>query len=360
MSWSKPVYGNGPGKARVTRAQQLLNRAIALQRLNAVKAAAARTLPRHVDADENDTFIEQHTPAGTARSYTTTQTQWVAYAEERGLPPLPAAPDLVMSFMRKMIKDGYARSTITKTVPAAIAALHRLHGLDSPTWEPRFKLMKRMVVRATPPPTRKNPVTALMLVQLAMRVRENSFIDVRDMFLFMLLFKAMARQSEAINLRCSDIDVVVVDGKRVLRIFFATHEPTKNDREMRGDCILVEETDTPVTCLVAWYLLYLKLRGRHSSEFLFVSSRSGAGESVKRLGLSLPNQRLKVRCRGAGIDEGQYSSHSLRHGGATAASAGGVIERLIKAHGRWKSDCVRVYIHDSLQTKLSVSRAMSF
>ena len=111
---------------------------------------------RHADADDNDAFVARHTPVGTARSYTTLQTQWVAYADERGLPALPAAADLVMSFMRKMIREGYARSTITKSVPAAIAALHRLHNLDSPTWEPRFKLMKRMIVRATPPPKKKN------------------------------------------------------------------------------------------------------------------------------------------------------------------------------------------------------------
>ena len=198
-----------------------------------------------------------------------------------------------------------------------------------------------------------------MLVQLAMQVQEDSFVDVRDMFLFMLIFKAMARQSEAINLRSTDIDVVVVEGKQVLRVFFATHEPTKNDPERRGDCALVEESENALTSLVAWHRLYSKLRGTHSSDYVFVSSKGGAKESVRRLGLTLPNARLKVRCRGVGIDEAQYSSHSLRHGGATAASAGGAIERLIKAHGRWKSDCVRVYIHDSLQAKLSVSRAMS-
>ena len=180
------------------------------------------------------------------------------------------------------------------------------------------------------------------------------------MFLFLLLFKAMARQSEAINLRCTDIDIVTVDGKQVLRVFFATHEPTKNDPERRGDCILIEESENALSCLVAWYRLYNQLRGRHRSEYLFVSSVGGGAGSCKRLGPGLPNSRLKARCTQAGIEAAQYSSHSLRHGGATAASAGGVIERLIKAHGRWKSDCVRVYIHDSLQVRLSVSRAMLF
>ena len=173
----------------------------------------ARRSVRHTDADDNDAFIDLHTPPGTKRSYTTTQTQWARYAHERGEPILPVKSEPLMTYMRKLIKDGKARSTITKTVPSAIASLHRMHGLDSPTWEPKFKLMKRMIVRATPP-RKKNPVTPLILVQLAMQVQPDSFIDVRDMFLFMLLFKVMARQSEAINLRCTDIDVLDVDGKQ--------------------------------------------------------------------------------------------------------------------------------------------------
>ena len=292
--------------------------------LREAKACAARLSSRHEDADANDEFVKEYTPKGTHNPYNTYQVQWVQYAEERQRPSLPAAADLVMSFQRKLLKEGKARSTVTKTVPSAIAALHREHGLDSPTWDPRFKLMKRMLIRASPPPKQKNPVTPLMLVQLATRVQSDSFIDVRDMFLFMLLFKVMGRQSEAINLRCRDIDIVTVDGRQVLRTFFATHEPTKNDPERRGDCILVEESDNPLTCLVAWYRLYCQLRGNHRSEYVFVSScASHDGGQVSRLGLALPNSRLKVRCAQAGIDAAQYSSHSLRHGGATAASVGG-------------------------------------
>ena len=170
--------------------------------LDEVKRIAARGLPqRHVDADENDAFMTEHTPEGTASTYNSFQRQFAIYAEERGLSALPAEPDLVMSFMRKLLKDGYARATINKIVPAAINDLHRGQGVNSPTLDPRLKLMKRRVTRATAPPKRKNPVTAIMLVQLALRVKADSLIEVRDIFLFMLMFKVMARQSEAINLR---------------------------------------------------------------------------------------------------------------------------------------------------------------
>ena len=280
--------------------------------LRDAKVRAARLSSRHEDADANDEFVKEHTPKGTHNPYKTYQVQWVQYVEERLRPSLPAAADLVMSFQRKLLKEGKSRSTVTKTVPSAIAALHREHGLDSPMWDPRFKLMKRMLIRASPPPKQKNPVTPLMLVQLAMRVQPDSFIEVRDMFLFMLLFKVMGRQSEANNLRCRDIDIVTVDGRQVLRTFFATHEPTKNDPERRGDCILVEESDNPLTCLVAWYRLYCQLRGNHRSEYVFVSScASHDGGKVSRLGLALPNSRLKVRCAQAGID-GKRTQAALR------------------------------------------------
>ena len=47
--------------------------------------------------------------------------------------------------------------------------------------------------------------------------------------------------------------------------------------------------------------------------------------------------------------------HSLRKGGATAASLGGASEEEIKALGRWKSDAVRVYVH-SVQAKMKAAQ----
>lgn len=162
------------------------------------------------------------------------------------------------------------------------------------------------------------------------------------------------RQSEAVELRLTDLMLETVDSKKVMFMLFATHAPTKNDKESRGDCVVVEQTEDVRVCPISWYLLYLEMRGDHKSPFLLV----GSGKSAARMGERLPNQRLKTCCKRAGLDPAEFSSHCLRHGGATAAAAGGVIERLLKAHGRWKSDCVRVYITDTLRNRLSVSRAM--
>lgn len=51
----------------------------------------------------------------------------------------------------------------------------------------------------------------------------------------------------------------------------------------------------------------------------------------------------------------QFSLHSLRSGGATAASNNNVPDRLLKVHGRWASDKAKDgYIDDSIQKKLLV------
>ena len=49
--------------------------------------------------------------------------------------------------------------------------------------------------------------------------------------------------------------------------------------------------------------------------------------------------------------------HSLRAGGATAAAAAGVPDRVFKKHGRWKSETAKDgYIEDSFHKRLSVTQ----
>ena len=186
-----------------------------------------------------------------------------------------------------------------------------------------------------------------------------SKLDVRDMFLFELMLAAMLRESEAMNLLLDDVQLMTIDGKRVLVVFVET---SKTDQGGEGDCIFLEEnTAQPLRCVVSWYLLYRELRGRHASPLLFAPATDGMRRTKaakSKLNEALPNTRLKVWCRRAVLEPSEWSSHSLRHGGATAAAARGICERLIMLHGRWKSTCVRIYIHESVQARLTVSRAI--
>ena len=58
------------------------------------------------------------------------------------------------------------------------------------------------------------------------------------------------------------------------------------------------------------------------------------------------------------VDPARFGGHSARAEGATEAARKAVDVRLIKRHGRWKSDAVYIYIHDDEQTMLALSEAM--
>ena len=281
------------------------------------------------------------------------------FCDERKLSWAPAAADTVIGFMEEMLNEGYARSTINSSAISAIAAIHLELDLDSPTTHPRVVQFKKLVTQHTPAQKSKKPMTHAVLEKFILLMDTRSKLDVRDMFLFELMLAAMLREAEAMNILLEDVQLMSIDGKRVLVIFVET---SKTDQGGEGDCIILEEnTAHPLRCAVSWYLLYLEMRGQHVSPFLFAPTtdgkrRSRAAES--KLNEALPNTRLKSWCRKASLEPSEWSSHSMRHGGATAAAAGGICERLIMLHGRWKSTCVRIYIHESVQARLTVSRAI--
>lgn len=63
-----------------------------------------------------------------------------------------------------------------------------------------------------------------------------------------------------------------------------------------------------------------------------------------------------------GYDPKNYGLHSLRSGGATTVannSKGGLTERLLKLHGRWKTDVAKdMYILDDVSEKLKLSASL--
>ena len=61
-----------------------------------------------------------------------------------------------------------------------------------------------------------------------------------------------------------------------------------------------------------------------------------------------------------GYNPNDYGLHSLRSGGATSAvyySGHSIPERLLKIHGRWKSDSAKdMYVQESLENRLQVTK----
>ena len=68
---------------------------------------------------------------------------------------------------------------------------------------------------------------------------------------------------------------------------------------------------------------------------------------------------LKIKLEELGYTATNYGLHSLQEGGATAAENAGVLDRLFKRHGCWKSENAKDgYVDDSTESRLSVSKCL--
>lgn len=106
-----------------------------------------------------------------------------------------------------------------------------------------------------------------------------------------------------------------------------------------------------VACVEAWLAMGQEERAGEAPLF----PKEDGGEMSE----DTPRGRLHVWLRRVGeLDEYVFGFHSLRAGAATAAAKAGVPERLLKLHGNWASDAVRVYIRPDVAERTRVSAAL--
>ena len=91
--------------------------------------------------------------------------------------------------------------------------------------------------------------------------------------------------------------------------------------------------------------------GRAGSTPMFRDPTTGLA-----LTATIINFEVKRCMRAAGDDPTQFSTHSLRIGGATALFAAGADQTVIRTMGRWSSDLYRLYVRASFEKSLEWSR----
>ena len=96
--------------------------------------------------------------------------------------------------------------------------------------------------------------------------------------------------------------------------------------------------------------------------FLFCPIIASRGEKLRksgRLTYTRLRELLKSKLEKLGYPSGDFGVHSLRAGGTMAAAASGMLDRLFKKHGCWRSETVKDgYIVDPLDQRLLVTRQL--
>ena len=296
-------------------------------------------------------WIEDHRPQNTKKSYNTYTNQYLKYVESSGL-PLKSEVTLA-SFMKASFDRGLSRQTVTKTVPAAVASLFRFEGGEKISDSELVRQAKQVVERNTSKSEQKLPLQLSQLEDIAKRV-SGSFEEVRNYFLMLLMTLGMLRESEAVNLEYTNVTVDMLKGEEYLTVLVVM---SKTDQLSMGHTVLLAKGKNMWLCPLSWFKIYCGCRSK-AEKFLFHSVPNKKGE-VNKLANTTPCFIVKAALAKIGANPELYGSHSCRRGGVTAAVEAEVDMLLIARHGTWKSTAVYLYVADSVERKLLVSRALT-
>ena len=275
---------------------------------------------------------------------------------------LPASVSAVAVFLSSLVQQSVSESVLFAYF-YSIKWYHDLNICENPCDSKILHMLmeggKRILSKSI---KKKEPITPEILEKIINKYgqdqSEHNLSSVRICTFVLLGFAGFLRFNELANLRVRDISFHDL-------YMSVTIEKSKTDVYRRGNNVLIASTGNK-TCPVFWLKKYLQLAGisNKPDDFIFRSVRYFKSTNCyklcdKNVHISYTRARelLIEALNSVGLNGKNFGLHSLRSGGATSAAERGVSDRLLKIHGRWKSDFSRDnYIKDSLENRLCVSK----
>ena len=197
-----------------------------------------------------------------------------------------------------------------------------------------------------------------MLTAMVKDTMENQTLsNVRLMSACLIAYAGFLHFDELHKLRPTDLRIA--DEKLVVKI-----RHSKTDQLRKGDKLVISRTNT-LTCPVTMLEKYLTLGAikLSNSQLLYRGiMKTKTGERLRASGgLTYTRMRelLQEKLNQLGYVPDSFGIHSLRAGGATAAANAGVLDRLFKRHGHWKTDGAKDgYVEDSMEKRLKVTKQL--
>jgi len=268
-------------------------------------------------------YIKAATSPNTRRAYQSD----IRHFEKWG-GPLPAGPEHLVQYLLH-----FAQSLNSRTLSRRLVALGNWHvyrGFPDPSGHPAvIKTMAGIVRTHGRPKDKASPLLAEDLAYIVAHLEQNSSMrSARDTALLLLGFFGAFRRSELVAIQVAHV-TWKDDGLEIL----IPH--SKTDQENEGQVCAVP-AGTPPLCPVHALRKWLDISGIHDG-FLFRAARKTDVDD-QPLTSGMVSLILKKRAREAGIkQQKKLSSHSLRRGLASRASAEGASIAAIMRQGRWKN-----------------------
>ena len=279
----------------------------------------------------------------TIRAYKSDFNDFELFCIKNGFKSLPTEPKIISLYITYLSTKDAKMSTLKRRV-VSIGVIHKMKGHYLDTKHPAIienimgiKRRKGSIQKG------KKPILINSLKKLINAIDENIKDEIkrlRDRSIILIGFSGGFRRNELVSLDYNDLDFVQEGLKITLR-------KSKTDQFGEGSIKGLPYFDNTQYCPVISISKWLEISKINSGP-LFRRFKKGLRLSENRLTDQTVALLIKEYLNLAGIDNKNYSGHSLRSGFATAAAESGAEERNIMAMtGHKSTEMVRRYIKEA-------------
>jgi site-specific recombinase XerD len=279
----------------------------------------------------------------TVRAYKSDFNDFGLFCAQNGFKSLPTTPNTISLYLSYLSSKDIKVSTLKRRL-VSIKVLHKLKGhyLDSknPIIIETLMGIKR---RKGSIQKGKKPILINNLKEIINAIDKQNKEEIkkfRDRSIILIGFAGGFRRNEIVSLDCEDLDFVQEGLKIDIR-------RSKTDQFGEGFTKALPYFDSSQYCPVLSLKKWIEV-SKIKSGPVFRRFSKGSKLSKKRLTDQTVALLIKEYLKLAGIDNKNYSGHSLRSGFATSAAESGVEERSIMAMtGHKSTEMVRRYIKET-------------
>ncbi|MBD1160406.1 tyrosine-type recombinase/integrase [Pelagibacterales bacterium SAG-MED14] len=279
----------------------------------------------------------------TIRAYKSDFNDFELFCIKNGFKSLPTDPKIISLYITYLSKKDSKMSTLKRRI-VSIGVIHKMKGHYLDTKHPAIienimgiKRRKGSLQKG------KKPLLINNLKKIINVIDENIEDEIkrlRDRSIILIGFSGGFRRNEIVSLDYNDLEFMKEGLKIVLR-------KSKTDQFGEGSIKGLPYFDNTQYCPVISISRWLEISKINSGP-LFRRFKKGLGLSENRLTDQTVALLIKEYLNVAGIDNKNYSGHSLRSGFATAAAESGAEERNIMAMtGHKSTQMVRRYIKEA-------------
>ena len=279
----------------------------------------------------------------TVRAYKSDFQDFELFCVKNKFRSLPTDPKVVSLYITYLSANNSKFSTLKRRI-VSIGVIHKMKGYYLDTKHPAIiENMMGIKRRKGSMQIGKKPILINHLKNIINVIDENIKDEIkklRDRSIILIGFSGGFRRNEIVSLDYNDLDFTEKGLKITLR-------KSKTDQFGEGSMKGVPYFDNTQYCPVRSIQKWLKISKINSGP-LFRRFSKGSKLLEKRLTDQTVALLIKEYLHIAGIDNKNYSGHSLRSGFATSAAESGAEERSIMAMtGHKSSEMVRRYIKEA-------------